>query len=1005
MKKRGKLITSTGGIQWLMLIIFSISLVTSTASSAAELKIENELLLELRLEGEKLGLDILGYQRGREFLLSLDELTYGLGFPITVDGEKGLANGWYISEQRGFSLDLKRSEVVSGGKKLPLADGEVVIFQGGLYVEAKALEKWFPLQLSAVVRELYLDVEPTELLPIQKRFKRRERVSASSGYQELQYPLQESPYQFFGPHMTKLSIGYSTVRQNSDSEAKYDTNYALLSRGDLGWMTSTLALAGQSDNSLNGARLKLERTAFDGPMSLNHVEVGDVGSEGFRGFLLRGGGVSKALDERFADDTVDLEGSQLPDWDVELYQNGQLIMTQTTGQTGRYLFEDVALLFGENRFELKFFGPYGEIETREEYHYLGQGMLTPGRVSYDLAATQSGRTVFGVNEANGAADRDSGLYSADFNLGLSRNLTAGAGVNSVQKNGERIDYINAGFGLATSRLYGSARYFHAPDAQDSVSTSLRTRLGNTSLNLGYIYYYDEPDLASSPNKWQGSVDITSSIFTLPLKFTANTLEQEESTRFDAVLGSTVAFTGSGRFSSSIFYDSFENRVNGLTTKTSQTRGQSNIYSVLRPWTFRLGTGYRIEPDSELLVYSANSTLRMDRDTTLNLGIRKDETTEITHYQGGINWQLDQALISARVSYDSNERWVGLMTLSTTLVHQPDTLKPRLDSRASIDSGSVEVRVFTDDKGAEGEPHAGVGVKGVQANRKATSDETGVAYLSRMPAHRQVDIEIDESTLTNAELRSNNPGVSIISRPGSYAVVKFPIIRTAELEGYVVIANGKNGKPVNRALVQLKTSDGEIVAQRRTAFDGFFLFEGIEPGVYQISLEESLAKRLLTRPGKVTVVSSSGVIRGLDFTLRAVSEKLIALSRLVPAEESPKQLISGSSASTPAIIAMPVAEVKTQAKQTVTTGKWFVQLGAYGSREKAQDFWNRAKQSMPEFQGKTPRLDQYRNMIRLLVGPGQGKEAASQFCQQLKAGRVDCFIRELSKAPTPPVARP
>jgi hypothetical protein len=865
-----------------LFILLSFSFITQALSASAELKLENELLLELRLDGVSLGLDVLGYQRGEDFLLSLDELTNGLGFPITVDGAQGSASGWYISTDRIFSLDFARATVISGGKQWPLADGEAVMFQGDVYVETKALQKWFPLRLSAVVRELYLDVETTEPLPIQQRFSRRERdiVAGSSDYQEPEYPLQDTPYQLFGPHITKLRMGYSTVRQTPDSDAEFATNYATLSRGDLGWMTSTLSFAGQSGDSFTGARLKLERTAFDGPLGINHVEVGDVDAGGFRGFLLRGSGGGSEQDGRFDNESVSLEGSQLPDWDVELYQNNQLIMIQTTGQDGRYLFEDVPLLFGENRFELKFFGPYGEIESREEFHFLGVGMLEPGRISYEAAAVQSGRTVFGVNEAGGEGDRNSGIYTSNVNFGLSRNLTVGAGVRSLEINGGRFASSNVGFGLSTSRLYGSVRYFDTPDSQNSVTTSLRTELGNTSLNLGYTRFFDDPVLTNSPQKWRTNVNIASSVFTVPVKFEVKTQEQEDSTQFDAVLGTTKSLPGWGRFSSSLWYDSNEQRLDGGTTRTTQTGGQSSFYTEIRPWAFRLSASYSFKPETELLDFSADSSLRIDRGLTLDMGVRQNPTTDTTYYEGGISWQLDKVSINSRVSYDSDERWVGLITLSTALVHKPGTLRPRLDSLASVDAGSVEVRVFEYANGARGDPHAAVGVKGVQAWRKATTDASGVAYLSRMPAHRQVDIELDESTLADGQLRSKNPGVSIIPRPGSYSEVEFALVRTAELEGHVVIADGDDKKPVSRALVLLKTPDGEVVAQRRTAFDGFYLFDGIEPGIYQVSLEEPLGKRLLNGPGSVTVLSSNGVIRGLDFALRAAPAKSIVLERLV-----------------------------------------------------------------------------------------------------------------------------
>lgn len=1014
----------------LVLILFGLSFGTQGLAQPAELQPENELLLELRLDGKPLGLDILGYQRGEEFLLSLDELSSALGFSITVDSTNGAASGWYISEEREFSLDLTRANVISGGNNWPLMDGEVVLFQGGLYVDATAIQKWFPLTLSTVVRELYLDIESTELLPIQKRMNRRSRVVSESttSYQEPQYPPQDIPYQFLGPHTTNLRFGYSTTRESFDSNAQYSTNFVSLSRGDLGWMTSTFSLAGRSENSLTAARLKLERTAFNGPLGLNHFEVGDVDAGGFRGTLLRGNSGGDTNDKRPDNEFVTIEGSQLPDWDVELYQNNQLISLQTTGLDGRYLFEDISLQFGENRFELKFFGPNGEVESREEFYYLGPDMLAPGHLSYQLSAVQNGHTVFGVSDNTETLDQGSGIYASSINFGLSPNLTIGGKVSSRESNGERLSSGSLNLGFSTSLLYGSLRYAAASAGQNSVSTSLRTRLRNTSVSFDFTRFFEELlfvneqyEVVTTTKKWDSSIDVTSSFYNIPIKFEASVQEREFTTSREAALGTTVPLRGAGYFSSSIWVSTNEEHVDGIQTNSSTAGGQSSFNTTLRPWTFRLAAIYGFKPDAELRQLSANSSLRIDSNLSMTLGVRQSSTTDTVSYDGGINWLHELLTIGTRVSYDSDERWTGLITLGTTLVNQPRTLIPRVDRKASVNSGTVEVRVFENVDDAEQHPYTDAGVNTVQTWRKATTDTEGKAYLSGMPAHRRVDIELDESTLKDYELRSTNPGVSITSRPGSYAVVNFPLVRTAELEGYIKVAVNGGQMPVSRALVFLKLPDGEVVTQTRTAFDGFFLFEGIEPGDYQISLESPLEKRVLKRPTKVTVASNSGVIGGLDYTLSPVNAEIVAAPTMFAQEDESKQDTADPSdtLSLPTLsAALPGLETETsplnpaepQTTQPETTqpettqqnnlqednGNWFVQIGAYDSRDMAQTSWDRLSQSMQALQGKIARFMPYQSMTRLLVGPGKTRDAANTLCEQLKADDLDCMVRRVEE---------
>lgn len=1018
---------ANGGVihswQLLLLVIFlGLGLESRSFAQSIDLTPENELLLELRLDGKTLGLDILGYQRGEDFLLSLDELSSALGFSITVDTVNGVASGWYISEERVFSLDLASAEIISGRENWPLLDGEVVTFDGDLYVDVTAIQKWFPLSLSTVVRELYLDIESTEVLPIQERLNRRSRVitGATASSQEPQYPFQDTPYKFFGPHITNLRFGYSTTRDSFDSDAQYATNFASLSRGDLGWMTSTFSLAGRSDDSITAARLKLERTAFEGPLGFSHVEIGDVDAGGFRGMLVRGNSAGITGDKRPDNELVTLEGSKLPDWDVELYQNSQLINLQTTGQDGRYFFEDIPLQFGENRFELKFFGPNGEVESLEEFYFLGSDMLSPGSLSYQLSAVQNGYTVLGVNSIAETVDQGSGIYSSSINYGLLPNLTLNGDISSREIQGERLTSGSLGLGFSNSILYGSVRYAVTYQGQNSATTSLRTRLRNTSINFIFTRFFEveqsfnqEIGVVSSNNKWQSSVNASSFVFNIPVKFEASIVEGELNTSRQAAFGTTVRLQGAGFLSSSIWMSTFEEYAGDTSIHSLSAGGQSSFNTTLRPWSFRLAAIYSLKPDTELRQLSANSSLRIDSDLSLTLGVRQSSTTNVVSYDGGINWLLEIMAIGTRVSYDSDERWTGLITLGTTFVNKPQTLMPTIDRKASVNTGTIEARVFETLDDAEKRPYLNTDVNTVQTWRKATTDAEGKAYLFGMPANRQVDIELDESTLNDYELRSTNPGVSITSRPGSYAVVDFPLVRTAELEGYITVFENDRQMPVSRALVLLKSPDGEVVTQTRTAFDGFYLFEGVEPGDYQISLENSLEERVLTRPNNVAVVSNSGVISDLDYTLSPVLAEIQAPSMFAQEGDSTHDSTESSDTLSLPILsaALPMLDTEDLSQQTIEPqgtvsetsqqkklkediGNWFVQIGAYDSREVAQTSWDRLSQGMQALRGATARFMPYQTMTRLLVGPGRTRDSASALCEQLRADKLDCLVRRV-----------
>ena len=991
-------------------VLFSVNILAQD-----DLKTENELLLELRLDGEALGLDVLAYQRGEDFLLSLDEFASGVGFPIETDTTNGVAVGWFISKSRTFSLNVDNGTVNSDGLDIPILAGEVARFEGDLFVEIKALEKWFPVTLSAVIRQLYLDVEPSEPLPSQLRGNRRDRtISQNTEEKSPQYPLLENPYRLLGPHVTKARLGYSTVRQNEDSAAVYRGNYALLSRGDLGWMTSTIALSGVSGNSLSAASFKLERSAFDGVLGLNHFELGDVDAGGFRGVLLRGDVNNSDSSSRVDNEVVTLQGNQLPDWDVELYQNGQLIMIETTGDDGRYEFKNVPLLFGENRFELKFFGPFGETESREEFHFLGEGMLGAGAVNYQVSAVQDGRTVFGVSEEQNTIDRGSGVFTADLNFGLSQNITISAGVTSRETNQTRSEIASIGLGFSSSLVYGSVTYVDTPLAQNSIGSSLRTKISETNLNLDYTKYFDHVSPETSSRDWQGRIDITSRDLPLPVKMVLDAHEQKNTSEFNASIGTTLRLSRKGQFSTSVRYNSFEDRSAEAAEGFSQTGGQTAFYSQLDPLSFRVSTTYGFFPENKLFGMGSDVGLRIDNNLSLDLGVNKNELTDVTSYSGGFRWQFDQATLTARLGYDSNERWTGLINVSSTIIGRSGTLMPLFDSRVSTSAGSVEVRVYEEVESGERIVSPEVDVKSNQVRRRSSTDEEGKAYLLNMPAYRQVDIEADEYSIGAGDYRLRAGNMSVISRPGSYSIVELPVSKTIELEGHVFVAEGGGTQPVARALVQLKAPDGEVVAQRRTAFDGFFLFDGVVPGEYEIVLEDSLEQRLIKGPDIVNAAAGSEVIQNLDFKLSSAGTTMMAESQ----PSSSQSLGQESVASTPPVLVpllagaepsetkeveeqveaadvkQPVEPSKSVTPAQAETGTWFVQLGAYNSRAPAQEFWNTISATAPLLKGKSAKYAEHGDKIRLLVSPAQGRNDTVNLCKQLSAEGIDCMVRSV-----------
>ncbi|MDI9244472.1 SPOR domain-containing protein [Marinobacter sp. CHS3-4] len=1001
----------------------------------APLSLENELLLDVRVEGQPVGYTILAYQRNDQVFLALSELMDAIRFPINVDAEQGLAGGWFIKEERDFSLDFNSNEVVIAGRSFTVNESDAVVFGNDIFVTLDALSEWFPLDFTPDIRRLSLNVFPEERIPLQERLSRMDRRSGggSLGRQEAQFPLQMNPYRLVGPYTADLRLNTSSSRSDNDSSTSLSGNYSTLVVGDLLWMTSTLALAGSDDDELSSGRFKLERDDLDWPLGVNSIELGDVQGGGARGVLVRGGDSREGVgDGLFANDLVDLRGDIPADWEVELYRNGLLIDSQIVGNDAQYEFLDVPLEFGENIFEFVFYGPFGEQRTETEIYYAGREDLDFGEVNYRFSAVQDDRTVLGIDDLNTGKDEGAGRYAANINAGLFSGTSLNLGVTSFERNDERYEDYTAGLTANFARVQTNLGYSWSALGQDSASLKLRARLGEqTTSQVSYTEFFKRDSEINSAtldrNLWQASASLSSKIYSLNYGLSARHQERLLSKNSSADAATSFTAFGTSRFSTSLSYTRNEDQTVGGEVREA-VQGGSSFSTRVRPWSLRTGASYRISPETELSSLFGSAFLRVARDMSFNLEVRRSLDADLTRYRTGFNWTLDYLTVSPQVIYDSEDNWIGLLSLSTSLTNPPGGFDPQISGLSQTGFGAVKSRVFIDDNGngvwnAGDIPLNDVSVEALQSWRRENTNAQGNAYLTRMSPTRRTDIAIDPATLDDFELQSSAPGVSVKPRRGSWSVVDFPMVRTSELEGHVYVEPARNAEriPGSRAPVELVDEDGNVVSRQRAAFDGFYLFSSVLPGEYRVRLGSSVSSTVSRQPDSVQVTSSGGVIRNLDFVLQTWRDENIQnlatglsdnaddeprpsfappADGATPAEVTPSEIVQPEPE--PVIVEEPLTEPVQTVEETVEvtpppSGNWYVQLGAFSLRENATRRWEALQDEGIFPDGQEPRYQDVGSLVRLLTGVGLPEERARALCDRIKSEDLgDCLVRELTE---------
>ncbi len=159
------------------------------------------------------------------------------------------------------------------------------------------------------------------------------------------------------------------------------------------------------------------------------------------------------------------------------------------------------------------------------------------------------------------------------------------------------------------------------------------------------------------------------------------------------------------------------------------------------------------------------------------------------------------------------------------------------------------------------------------------------------------------------------------------------------------------------------------------------------------MEESEKRVRTAQVGGLRPVQSSGAIQTAQLPAsKAVSPKIVP----TPKPKAPpvtKPVPAPKVAAAPKPVAAPkVAKPAPTPVRTASNGKWRVQLGAFGSQNKAKALWNTLEKRVSGLNNLQPYLVAAGNITRLQAGPFATKTQASRMCSTVKASGNDCIVK-------------
>ena len=812
---------------------------------------EEQFLLDVNIHQLRLGDSVRAYNAPEGTCVVLGDFLTALDVPMRIDLTARKASGWAFRESNKITIDMAALKASYAAKSEPIAPGTVRETPEGWCVQANALGRWFGVTVKPVTSGSLLMLESDVKLPVELAMERKQRAARlhRASFDLATLPQVRVPYRMWrSPALDFVVSGGVTYRAGNG--VKVDRQSSVYAAGEIAHLSYDAQVTTTSTGKPNLLRVRAFRSDPDahllGPLKATHIGLGDV--EGFdtrlTGAVAAGRGAvitNRPLTARTAFDRTHIEGDLPTGWEAEIYRNGELLGFAKSDGSQRYVFDDVQLLYGENRVRVVLYGPQGQVREREELIDVAQDNVPKGKTWYWLGANQPSRDLITLEKPP-----DTGFPRAQAALsiehGLDTRTSVGLLARAMLVDDQRLTFVEG----TVRRSVGNAILEVSAARESTGGTAAHAQL------LGKFgpVYVNVDALIANDFHLQGGTPQTS---------------REVRAAFDAPfkVGKTVV----PAHAEAHFVEHADgSRMLEAATRLSATIDRFNLGAELRYHQDYAVTGP--PPPSELRLGLLGSghigPVRIrgstDFDVQPSARLRSAElsaywsASERSDWEGVLAYDRLQNRGRARVTHIMRlESFALALTGEATTkgdvavgFNLNFSLDPRhgltLSRRPLAEGGMVHATVFRDvndngrlDPGEPLEKGALITTGTRQTQRK--TDANGSVTIGGLTAFVPVPVGIDVTSLDDPMLVPKKALQVVVPRPGVAADVAIALTGGGDVEGALMKSGELGYEGVDLELVD---GAGKVAGTARSDFDGFFLFERVPYGSYTLRVAAASA---------------------------------------------------------------------------------------------------------------------------------------------------------------------
>lgn len=847
---------------------------------------DDQFLLDVNIRQLRLGDGVRAYNSPEGTCVVLGDFLTALDVPMKVDLGARTASGWAFSENNRITLDYAAMTASYGKSSEKIAPGTIRETPEGWCVQTSALSRWFGIGVKPVTAGAVLVLTSEAKLPVELSAERAKRIAQfhPASFDLSSLPQVRVPYRMWrAPALDFVVSAGATYR--ADDGVRVDRQTSIYAAGEIAHLSYDAQISTTQKGWPSNIRVRAYRSDPDGgllgPLKATHFGFGDV--EGFdsrlTGSAVSGRGAvvtNRPLAARAAFDRTRFEGDLPSGWEAEIYRNGELLGFAKTSAAQRYVFDDVQLLYGENRIRIVLYGPQGQIREREETIDVGQDNVPAGKTWYWAGFNQPSRDILALHKPPDEREQPKAQATVSVEHGIDSRLSVGVIARAMLLGDERLTVIEG----SVRRSIGPAMVELAAARESGGGAAVRAqmlgRFGPVNVSAEGVIASDfhlRGSRAQSVREGRIALDA-------PIRLGRTIFPAHAEAHFTDRMDGSRQLEAAARLAANFnrFNLATELRYRRLYASSGPAPPAELNFGLIGTGhvgdvRLRAGTSFDIAPSArfrsaELSAYWSASE-KADWEGSL--------AYEAAGHRGRARLTHVRRLDSMAVALTGEAATDGSVAVGVNLSFSLDPRRGLNFSRKPLaQAGSVRASVYRDlnDNGIHDavEPYEkGALVTTGTILAEHGTDARGQVMVGGLTAYMPVAVGLDVTSLSDPMLVPKKALQVIVPRPGVPSEVEIGLVGGGDVEGALVKGGGLGFEGVD---LELTDASGKVVGTARTDFDGFFLFERMPYGSYALRIAQSSASaaKLVAELGvRVTVNAERPVVRIGDVHVAPVAQ--------------------------------------------------------------------------------------------------------------------------------------